>query len=321
MKPLRAYLLLGGLLCIALACAEPGPREFPGYCEAEFVYVAPAISGRLETLAVSDGQSVSAGDRLFELDAEYESQALAAAKAKVAQARDQLADLSKGRRPSRIEAIEAELRQAKSALALSRKQYSRRKQLHADGIASNELLDQARTAYQRDQANVARIEAELATARLAAREDRIQAARAAVQEAEAKRKQAQWRLEQKQGIAPADARVFDTLFDPGEWVMAARPVVSLLAPENLHIRFFVPEPILGKLSVGQPVIAKLDGRTEPVEATISYISPRAEYTPPVIYSDKVRAKLVFQVEAVPVAGTKGLHPGQPAQVRLLGETS
>jgi HlyD family secretion protein len=111
--------------------------------------------------------------------------------------------------------------------------------------------------------------------------------------------------------------VTDTLFARGEWVPAGAPVVSLLPPANVKVRFFVPEPRLGGVKVGQKVSLACDGCPAAVAATITYIAPQAEFTPPVIYSKENRAKLVFLVEAKPAAADASkLHPGQPVDVTL-----
>jgi HlyD family secretion protein len=111
--------------------------------------------------------------------------------------------------------------------------------------------------------------------------------------------------------------IADTLFVPGEWVPAGAPVVSVLPPGNVKVRFFVAETRLGALRVGQKVALACDGCAAPIAASISFIAPQAEYTPPVIYSRDNRAKLVFLVEARPDAqDAVKLHPGQPVDVTL-----
>jgi HlyD family secretion protein len=93
--------------------------------------------------------------------------------------------------------------------------------------------------------------------------------------------------------------------------------VSLLPPGNVKVRFFVPETVVGGLRTGAAVSISCDGCAAPIEAQISYISPQAEYTPPVIYSRESRAKLVFLIEARPgAADALKLRPGQPVEVRL-----
>jgi HlyD family secretion protein len=111
--------------------------------------------------------------------------------------------------------------------------------------------------------------------------------------------------------------VSDTLFARGEWVPAGAPVVTLLPPGNVKVRFYVPEAQLGSVRVGQKVSVACDGCPRAVEAAIAFIAPQPEYTPPVIYSRENRARLVFMVEARPSpADAAALHPGQPVDVRL-----
>jgi HlyD family secretion protein len=97
-------------------------------------------------------------------------------------------------------------------------------------------------------------------------------------------------------------------------VGAGQPVVSLLPPENLKARFFVPEPRLGAVKIGQPVELRCDGCGAPIAVRVDYVAPRAEYTPPVIYSRENRGKLVFLVEARPAQPHAALRPGLPVEV-------
>jgi HlyD family secretion protein len=128
---------------------------------------------------------------------------------------------------------------------------------------------------------------------------------------------AEWDLSQKAQSAPRGGLVFDTLYREGEWVAAGRPVVSLLPPQNIKVRAFVPETRVAAIRPGDPVRVTVDGVKEPFLGKVSFISPRAEFTPPVIYSLESRSKLVFMVEAIfdPDTAAK-LHPGQPVDVQF-----
>ena len=134
--------------------------------------------------------------------------------------------------------------------------------------------------------------------------------------AEARLAQARWSVDQKRQAAPVAAVVTDTFYEPGEYVAAGSPVVELLPPGNVKVRFYVPEPLVGSLALGQAVSVSWDGADAPVDARIDWISPEAEYTPPVIYSSQSRAKLVFLVEARPLdrGDASRLHPGRPVDV-------
>jgi HlyD family secretion protein len=177
--------------------------------------------------------------------------------------------------------------------------------------------DRFRLKHETDARQVAEAEARLATARLGGRTDALIAAEAEVAAAQAALDHAGWAVAQKSQSAPRAALVYDTLYRAGEFIPAAIPVVSLLPPENIKVRFFVPEAEFDGLKAGAPVLVAITGRPTPLEARISYLSPRPEYTPPVLYNRENRAKLVFMVEAVlDPAAARDLHPGQPVDVTL-----
>jgi len=310
------YVLL--ISCVLLfACNQKDADLLQGYAEGEYVRVASSFAGRLERLLVKRGDEVQAGAPLFVLESENEAAARREAEQRLRGAEANLANLQKGRRPTEIAAIEAQLEQAQAALKLSEAVLRRSEKLVLQGFISRERLDEAHSAHERDLARVGQLKADLATARLAARQDEIRAARASVEAAQAALAQAEWRLEQKSLHATVTGTVADTLFVKGEWVPAGAPVVSLLPPENIKVRFFVPEPQLGTVRLGQALSVMCDGCPVALPARVSFISTRAEYTPPVIYSRENRAKLVFLIEArlAPEDAVK-LHPGQPLDVRL-----
>jgi HlyD family secretion protein len=153
--------------------------------------------------------------------------------------------------------------------------------------------------------------------RLPAREDQIRAQSAQVEAARAALSQSTWRLDQKRIAAVQAGLVVDTLYREGEWVPPGSPVVRMLPPQNVKVRFFVPEPVVGGLKLGRSVAVRCDGCPAEVPAAVSYISNEPEYTPPVIYSNETRAKLVFMIEARPtVENAERLRPGQPVAVTL-----
>jgi HlyD family secretion protein len=313
-------LYLGGViatLCFFSGCDRTDPRQLQGYVEGEFVYVASPLAGSLQTLHVQRGAQVAAGDLLFVLENTPEEAARDEAKSRLAQARASLEDAKKGRRPSEIESIQAQLGQAKAALALSEKELSRQEELSRSGAATPQDLDRARAAHDQNRQRVTQLEADMKTAQLGARSDQIAAAEASVQALEAALAVAEWNLAQKSRTAPQAGLVFDTLYRQGEWVPAGRPVVALLPPQNIKVRAFVPETRVHALHQGDPVQVIVDGAPGPLAGQVSFISPHAEYTPPVIYSRENRSKLVFMIEVTFDPQTAAtLHPGQPVDVGL-----
>ena len=299
------------------ACGVPQDPALQGYAEGEFVRVGVPYAGTLVKLDVQRGSRVRAGSPLFSLEAENETAARREAENRMERAQAQLDNLRKGGRPTEVEAVRAQLVQAQAARALSIAELKRQEDLVAKGFVSQQRLDEARAAAARDRARVAELEAQLATVQLAARPDEIRAAQAEAAAATAALEQAQWRLQQRTAVATVAGVVTDILFVRGEWVGAGQPVVALLPPENVKARFYVPEPLLAGLKVGQAVDLRCDGCGEPMRAAVTWISPQAEFTPPVIYSKESRAKLVYLVEARPAPGDAArLKPGQPLDVML-----
>jgi HlyD family secretion protein len=308
-------ILLLGL--VVVGCSDAGPRSYQGYAEGEYVRVAAPAAGRLDLLAVQRGAAIKAGTTLFMLERAAEEAARMEAARRVEKAEAQWADLNKGSRPDDLAALAARQAQAEADLDLAAIQLQRQERLVATRTATREGLDQARATYRRQQARVAELAAQLRSARLPARVDQIAAAAAELEAARAALIRAQWQLDQKTVAATVTGVVDDTLYAQGEWVPAGNPVVSILPPENIKVRFFVPEPLLGNLRLRQSVDLACDGCGSPIPAQISFIAAQAEYTPPVIYSRENRTKLVFLVEAIPdPADATRLHPGQPVDVTL-----
>lgn len=302
---------------VAACSSESGPAAYQGYAEGDYLRVAAPFAGTLAQLAVKRGDSVQPGTALYTLEQESERAALAEAEEKVRRADAQLDNLRKSRRPSEIAAVRAQREQAGAALKLSELSFQREERLAGQGFVSKQKLDDARAARERDGARVAELDAQLLTAKLAARSDEIRAAEAEAQAARAALKQAQWKLAQKTVTALRAGSVEDILYTQGEWVQAGSPVVVLLPPENRKVRFFVPENRLGELKIGLPIAVHCDGCGQPLPATVSFIAAQAEYTPPVLYNRENRAKLLYLVEArLAVEHAVKLHPGQPLDVRL-----
>jgi HlyD family secretion protein len=285
--------------------------------EGVFVYMASSQAGRLDDLAVVRGQQVKANAPLFALEAIDETAARDQATQQLAAAEAQLADIKLGKRPQEIEVTREQLKQAEANAKNAAQQLARDEPLAPIGGVSKAQLDASRAQADSTAALVRQLRGQLIVDSLPNRKDQILAQTAQVEAARATLTQAQWRLDQKSISAPKAALVFDTLYREGEWVMAGNPVVRMLPPENVKVRFFVPETIVGSLQPGRDVEIRCDGCAAPVPAKVTFISGEAEYTPPVIYSNDNRAKLSFMLEArpAPADGLK-LHPGQPVEVVL-----
>lgn len=142
-------------------------------------------------------------------------------------------------------------------------------------------------------------------------------AEAALRTAEARLNSAKTRLERRRVNSPATGTVQEVYFREGEQVPAGRPIISLLPPGNVRVRFFVPQAVLPTVHVGDRIAVRCDGCASDLVARVNFISAQAEFTPPVIYSQEERARLVFRVEALPERPAD-LRVGQPVSVAMQG---
>lgn len=322
MKPQR--LLVAGLLAMAAIIAAvlfvvprfSQPHVLSGYVEGEPLYPAAPISGRLVALNVQRGDVVAASAPLFSIDPAQgdaaKSQAIADAQAAKALA----ADARRGQRPAELAIIEANLAAARASEIEAGKQLARIQPLVEAGAAPRAQLDTAVAARDSARANVRAIEKQLQAAKLGARKDQVAAADERVRGAEADVAAADARLADLTPVAPGPGRIEDVFFQPGEWVPANQPVLSLIPDDRVRLRFFVPEKSVSAYAVGKDVAFTCDGCAAGLKATITYIAPRPEFTPPTIYAREARDRMVFLLEAR-IAPGSGLSPGQPVDVTPL----
>ena len=304
-------------ICLS-SCSEPDQPAFPGYVEGEFIYLAAPQAGYLKSLDVARGSRVAQGQVLFALAAEPDADALAEAEARAESAREKVANLRAPRRQPEVAALEASLRSTEAGLRLAHTKLNQQQSLASRNFVSQASLQEAQAAYDQARALVAAAQQQLAIYRGAlGRSAEVRGAEADVQAAEAQAAQKRWQFERKSVVAPDAGEISDTYYQPGEWVPAGTPVASLLPDRRRRLRFYVPETALATLRPGQAVEAACDGCAAPIRATIDFIAPQAEYTPPVIYSRGSREQLVFRVEAATTpAQAASLRPGLPLDVRL-----
>ena len=271
--------IFAAMLMTALAaCGRNDDHAWLGYAEGDTAFVAAPQAGWVANLRVERGVDVKSGDLLFSLDDTNQTAARDQARAAIAQAQGQMG-------------------QAQASLALAKTDLTRQSGLLRAGATSKQAYDQAKSAYDTAAALVKQIDA-------------------AEQQARATLSGAAYQLSERDVVSRTSGRVQDIFFRPGEYAPAMTPVVSILPPGNVYVRFFVPETEFAKVKLGQKVSVSCDGCAKDITATISFIAAQEEFTPPVIFSVGNREKLVFKIEARAPGGLK-LHPGQPVDVRPL----
>lgn len=269
------------LLIVSLtACNKHPTITLPGYVEGKYIYISSNFTGVLKSLYVTPGEEVKINQPLFSLEALPEYADLLAANARVQEA-------------------ENLKNKAQENYNLQDTQMTRNNYLLKRDVISRAEFDSSNTTYRQ------------AFAELKAAEENLNAKKA-------DQSKAQWMARQKVVNAPIASAVFDIYYSIGELVSSDIPVLSLLAPSQIKVIFFVYEPILSTIKLNQVVDVRCDNCKKSFKAKITYISNKAEYTPPVIYSNEERAKLVYRIEALPLVKTVlyDVHPGQPVTVTM-----
>lgn len=308
-KLLVVFLLLAG-------CRAETPNDLNGYVEGEYVYIAPYAGGILDEINVVKGQQVSVGDRLFSVDREIWEASLAQAQNDVDRAYAALANLSKGKRKEELDVIIRQKEQAAAALENAEREYKRAAKLIVTNSVSKSVYDSRLTDYRTAKAKVAELESSLETAMLSAREDELKAARIDIETARQNLLKVQKQADGMSVSSKVRGQAEDVFFRLGEYVRAGSPVVSILPPENVKVRFYVPESRLASVKLNMPVRVFCDGCGDGIDASVTFISTKSEFTPPVIYSVESREKLVFMIEAAFDDKAQNLRPGQPVTVRI-----
>ena len=261
---------------VLAGCHGDAPPSYQGYVEGEFIYLAAPQAGYLKSLDALRGTRVSAGQAVFVVAADPDSDALAEAEARANSAREKVENLTEPHRQPEIAALEANLRAAEASLRLARIQLDRQQILAKRNFVSQAALDEATSSRDQAQAQAEAARQQLATYRATlGRGPEIRSAQAELQAAQAQTAQKRWVVDRKTVAAPAAGEVADTYYRPGEWVALGSPVASLLPDGRRRLRFFVPETALAGIRMGQTVEASCDGCAAPIRAVIDFIAPQA----------------------------------------------
>lgn len=310
--PLSAILIM----MIMNGCDRYKKEKMQGYIDAKLFYASSLKSGELIVRSFYRGDKVQKGDILFELEEEPEKSALELGKENIVENKARLEDLKKGQRPSEIEAIEARIEQAEARHKLAALMWRRQQDLYEKQSIDKATVDAAKRELDESTALQEELKANLETAKLGSRIDLITAAQAQLEASEADLERLQWEYDQKIVKSPVNGTVFDYYYKVGENVPANKPVISILYPEEVKAIFYVSEPELSQLQLGQKIKILCDGCKDDLIGTITFISPVAEYTPPVIYSVDRRSELVFRVEAsFDPKEVSTMHMGLPIEVQ------
>jgi len=309
-RPIIVVAVIVAIAVIAWLLFAPATRArtLSGYIEGEDLYLAAPVSGTVESISAVEGQRVGAGEQLFHIaPATLAAQGQQAA-ANVSAARTQIASAE-----AQAQQAEADVSGAVADVAKARQDLARLlavKQSDSAAVAGKDI-DAARAALRDSNAR-------LAAARKGAEARRAQVAsnRAQAAQAQGGANEVAIRVGQLSPVAPSAGRIENVFYQAGEWVNANQPVVALIPDSKIKVRFYVPEREVARYRPGGIVRFACDACARGLSARIAYISPRPEFTPPVIFSRDSRDRLVFMVEAYPT-GPSSLMPGLPVDVEPL----
>jgi HlyD family secretion protein len=272
---MKRYLVIP-LLFLLAGCGDSSDKAWLGYAEGDNVFVAAPQAGWVAGLHVQRGSMVKPDDLLFRLDNTQ-----------------QRANEENAR--AAIDVAKAGIVQAQADLDYAAKNLARQRNLVAANAGTKQNLDLAQSAYSQAVARVNSLRAQEAQARAGLTGSGYQ-------------------LSEREVRSRVTGRVEDVYFREGEYAPASTPVLSILPPGNVFVRFFVPETEFAKVKMGDHVMIHCDGCGPDIEARVTFIAQQEEFTPPVIFSEGNREKLVFKLEARLPGGLK-LNPGQPVEVR------
>ncbi|KXI30706.1 HlyD family secretion protein [Paraglaciecola hydrolytica] len=313
-------LLIISITSSLLACSSPEQsNEFVGYVEAELLYIAAPQSGWITDSPVQAGEKIAAGQVLFQLEQLQQEAQVKEAQARLAQAKAQERNSLTGARQEELDELTAQQRAAQVAVDLAKSEQARWNKIVAQGLAPEATATKVNADYASSVAKLHSINASIEVARLGARQELINSADAAQHAAQAVVEQANWQLAQRQTKSTVSGQIEEVFYRSGEFVAAGKPVVAILPKHALVVRFFVAEAQLSQFSVGQTIQITADGIDGPIAATLFHINRTAEFTPPVIYDQQTRQKLLFMLEARLKNNdddSSQLRPGLPVTVQL-----
>lgn len=289
-----------------------------GTVEATEVALGFQVPGRIATVIPHEGDRVTKGELLAELDRAELDARKAQAEAGLAGAGALLRELEAGSRSEELAQAREAARAAAERLSDAQRDFDRVERLQQGGAVSQEALDKARLTLTVAQSQKDQADQQLKMVETGPRPERVAAQRAAVQQAEAAVRQADAALANAVITSPLDGVVTLRQREPGETVGAGSPVITVINLADRWVRIYIREDVIGQVRLGQRATITADafqGKTYP--GVVSFISSQAEFTPRNVQTAEERVKLVYAVK-VRVAGDSAndLKPGMPADVTL-----
>ena len=309
-----ALVLVGGLIVRRISTEAP-PGTLYGNVEIRQVDLSFNAEGAVVRMLKREGDKVRAGEPIAELDPATYKSAADLAEARRDAAKAQLDVLLAGTRHEDIDQAKANLAAAKASLANAEATFTRQKDLSARSISSQQQLDDARMALDSAQARVGQTTAALEEAVNGPRAEDVAAARANLRAAEATLALSHIQLARTQLLAPSNGTIMTRVIEPGSIVLPATPVYSMAIDDEVWVRAFAPEPLLGRVAPATEVTLTTDGG-QTYHGRIGYVSPQAEFTPKTVETPELRTQLVYRLRIRMADPDAGVRQGMPMTIQL-----
>lgn len=323
---MRALLILS-LLVLAVAAGlyfqsrpvpDSGVLRVSGNIEITDAEVSFKIAGRVVERSASEGESVKAGQSVARLDTSELAQEVALRSAEVRAAEASLAELVTGSRPEEIAQSEAVVRRMQADVARARADFKRLKKLYEQDNVSGQDYDAAKSAVEVTTAKLGEAQEQLRLVQKGPRIEKVERARAQLQQAKEALALAETRLGYATLTSPLTGVVLSHNIEPGEFVAPGTPIVTVGDLEHVWLRAYVDETDLGHVKVGQAAQVTADTYPDKVyEGRVSFIASQAEFTPKSVQTKKERVKLVYRTKITIDNPHMELKAGMPADARIV----
>jgi HlyD family secretion protein len=319
---LATTLLVTALIAFSTACSRSGSTRtgdlvLSGNIEVTDAQLGFKTPGRVAERLVSEGQRVTAGQLIARLDDAEQIQELALRRAELAAVEAVLAELVAGSRPQEIAAGEATLRSIEAERERSRLDFTRQQDLFKHDAISSRDLETAQAQLKVAEARAAEAGERLKLVREGPRTETINQAKARVDQAHAALALTETRLENTKLSSPLTGVVLSHNIEPGEFVAAGTPIVTVADTAHLLVRAYINQTELGRIRHGQKVAVRTDTFPDKTyEGTIGFIASEAEFTPKTVQTPKERVKLVFRLKVDLINANDELKPGMHADVLI-----
>ena len=300
---------------ISLNACDKHKMHFSGYTDTLYVYLSSPSMGFLDQKLVKRGDEVHQNQILCPLSISPDLEISTAAQFNYKQAKYTKKDLQLPRRLPEIMAIENQILQTKAQIRRVELHLNRLLKLKEKQFIDPDTLDNQTQTLKELNFQQKQYEENLRLAKMGSRYQQIRAQRFAMKAMRAKWKESLWYLTHKTIRAPKDGYVFEVFYTEGELIPAQKPVLVMVVPEYNYVEFFVSAAEVSKIQKGQKILYQFYGDKLKYTAAINYISNKAEYMPPILYTSDHQEELVFRVRAKPES-KKTFPLGQPIEVWL-----